>query len=69
MIRKKKIIKVSNSPVKCIDCANANIIEYNKHDQLIAECKKKPDTFGVLDRDVARELRICSLFIPKNNLK
>ena len=69
MIRKKKIIKVSNSPVKCIDCANANIIEYNKHDPLIAECKKKPDTFGVLDRDVARELRICSLFIPKNNLK
>lgn len=69
MIRKKKTINVSNSPVKCIDCANANIIEYNKHDPLIAECKKKPDTFGVLDRDVARELRICSLFIPKNNIK
>ena len=68
MIR-KKVVRTSNLPVKCIDCANANIVEYNKHDPLIAECKKKPDTFGVLDRDVARELRICSMFKPKNNIR
>lgn len=47
--------------VKCIDCKNAELIQYSKYNPIIAMCKVKGN-----DRDVAKRERICEMYECKD---